>query len=79
MPDQASIISTAFAARRASGGAVRGRGGGDIVVERRRENIAELNEKEQVTLMKQLPDVYDFRTLSKMLIVSPRRDTERRM
>ena len=38
----------------------------EIVTKNRRASSAEVNEKERVTIMKQLPDLYDFRTLSTM-------------
>ena len=37
-----------------------------IIIQNRRANGAEVNERERVTIMKQLPDLYDFRTLSTM-------------
>ena len=40
--------------------------GNGIVIENRRASSAEVNERERVTIMKQLPDLYDFRTLSTM-------------
>ena len=40
--------------------------GSGMVNENRRASSAEVNEKERVTIMKQLPDLYDFRTLSTM-------------
>ena len=40
--------------------------GSGMVNENGRASSAEVNEKERVTIMKQLPDLYDFRTLSTM-------------
>ena len=40
--------------------------GDEILFKNRSASSAEVNEKERVTIMKQLPELYDFRTLSTM-------------